>query len=137
MATGSERLEGAEQRASTRDDDALPVVLLAVANDDNATFRQKKLAEAEPYMLEGLRLTEAALGSDHPEVGTACGNVSVLYAEMGRLKEAEAYMLRGHAIDEAIYGENHLHQINSLINESVFYINSGQYEAGLETAEIG
>ena len=50
---------------------------------------QGRYAEAEPYYKRSLAISEKALGSEHPDVGTSLNNLAALYANQGRYAEAE------------------------------------------------
>ena len=68
---------------------------------------QGKYAEAEPLFRRALAIEEAALGTNHPDVGTTLNNLALLLQEQGKYAEAEPLFRRALAIKEAALGPDH------------------------------
>jgi tetratricopeptide (TPR) repeat protein len=64
-------------------------------------------AEAEPLYERSLRIREAALGPDHPSVGTALNNLAELYRVQGKYDLAEPLYERVNTIFEVALGPDH------------------------------
>ncbi|MBW8041599.1 MAG: tetratricopeptide repeat protein [Planctomycetes bacterium] len=58
-------------------------------------------------MQRALKIDEASLGKDHPDVAVDLNNLALLYQATNRLKEAEPLMQRALKIDEASLGSEH------------------------------
>ena len=58
-------------------------------------------------MRRALAIGEKSLGSDHPNVATALGNLAQLFEATSRLSEAEPLLRRALAIDEKSFGPDH------------------------------
>jgi len=70
-------------------------------------YENAKYKKAEPFMERALKIDEASLGKDHPNVARDLNNLAMLYQATGRLKEAEVLMEHALKIDEASLGEDH------------------------------
>jgi tetratricopeptide (TPR) repeat protein len=64
-------------------------------------------AEAEPLMRRALKIDEANLGPDHPNVATHLNNLAALLEDTNRHAEAEPLYRRAIRIDEASFGPDH------------------------------
>jgi tetratricopeptide (TPR) repeat protein len=82
--------------------DSLIINEIALVYYENAKYK-----EAEPLMKRALKIDEASLGKDHPDVATDLNNLGQLYQDTNRLKEAEPLMKRALKIDEASLGKDH------------------------------
>ena len=102
----------------TFDQDYLAEFLNSVAYylDDQAQF-----AEAEPLYKRALKIDEAFLGKDHPDVARDLNNLASLYQATNRLKEAEPLMKRAVKIDEASFGKDHPNVATDLNNLAQLY----------------
>jgi len=76
--------------------------LATVAGDDSGImnniatvyFENARYVEAEPLMARALKIDEASLGKDHPDVARDLNNLAQLYQATNRLKEAEPLIQR-------------------------------------------
>jgi len=80
---------------------------LIINNVANVYYQNAKYKEAEPLMQRALKIDEASLGKDHPNVAIDLNNLAQLYKATNRLKEAEPLMQRALKIDEASLGKDH------------------------------
>ncbi len=69
--------------------DSLIINNVALVYYENAKYK-----EAEPLMKRALKIDEASLGKDHPDVAIDLNNLAQLYKDTNRLKEAEPLMER-------------------------------------------
>jgi tetratricopeptide (TPR) repeat protein len=63
--------------------------------------------EAEPVLLEAIRVAEAAFGTDHLEVATPLNNLAVCYKYLARYLDAGPLYQRALAITERALGSDH------------------------------
>ncbi|MFB9360705.1 tetratricopeptide repeat protein, partial [Actinoplanes nipponensis] len=63
--------------------------------------------QAELHSTQALAITEAARGSEHPDVAVCLGNLAVSYSALGRAGEAVPLFRRALAITEAALGPEH------------------------------
>ncbi len=94
---------------------------LIISNMAMVYYENAKYKEAEPLMKRALKIDEAALGKDHPNVATDLNNLAALYKATNRLKEAEPLMLRALKIDEASFGKDHPKVAIDLNNLALLY----------------
>ncbi len=66
-----------------------------------------RYSAAEPLLRKALKLREARLGPDDPEVANCLNNLALLLQATNRLAPAEPLMRRALAIDEQSYGAEH------------------------------
>jgi tetratricopeptide (TPR) repeat protein len=82
-----------------------------VATDLNNLARllqdTNRLAEAEPLVRRALKIDEASLGPDHPDVGRDLNNLAFLLKATNRFAEAEPLYRRALAILEASLPDHH------------------------------
>jgi len=64
-------------------------------------------SEADPLMRKALKIDEASLGPDHPDVAICLNNLAQLLQATNRLSEAEPLMKRALKIDEDSFGPDH------------------------------
>jgi tetratricopeptide (TPR) repeat protein len=96
--------------------DSLIMNEMAVVYYENAKYK-----EAEPLMQRALKIDEASLGKDHPNVARDLNNLAQLYQATNRLKEAEPLMQRALKIDEASLGKDHPKVARDLNNLAQLY----------------
>ncbi len=96
---------------------------LAIQINNLAEFyrNQARFYEAEPLIQHALKIDEAILGKDHPDVATDLNNLALLYQDTNRLKEAEPLMMRALKIDEASLGKDHPDVTTDLNNLAALY----------------
>jgi tetratricopeptide (TPR) repeat protein len=93
---------------------------LAASLYNSLGFNGKALAlfqEARADLEQALRVAEATLGSEHPDVAIYVSNLGAVLRELGDLGGARVNYERALAIDEAVYGPNHPHvgiRVNNL-----------------------
>jgi hypothetical protein len=63
-------------------------------------------------------MTEAAYGSDHPEVAAILGNLGIVLVGLEQLPQARALLGRSLAILEVAYGPDHLQVARALAKGS-------------------
>jgi tetratricopeptide (TPR) repeat protein len=63
--------------------------------------------EARPVAERALRVTEQALGPDHPEVGERCDELGQMLREAGDYRSARQQLERALVIHQAAYGPDH------------------------------
>jgi tetratricopeptide (TPR) repeat protein len=83
---------------------------LAARLYNNLGFNGRVLAllrEGRADHEQALRLAEAALGPEHPDVATYVNNLGLALKELGDLAGAHANYKRALKIDEAVYGPEH------------------------------
>jgi tetratricopeptide (TPR) repeat protein len=90
-------------------------------------YRQGRYSEATPLAQRVLRIREAALGPNHPDVGTSLNNLAILYQDQGLYRDAEPLFKRALAISEKAFGANHPNVATSLNNLAELYQNEGRY----------
>jgi tetratricopeptide (TPR) repeat protein len=90
-------------------------------------YRQGRYSEATPLAQRVLRIREAALGLNHPDVGTSINNLAILYQSQGLYRDAEPLFERALAISEKAFGANHPNVATSLNNLAELYQNEGRY----------
>jgi tetratricopeptide (TPR) repeat protein len=59
------------------------------------------------YLTRALKISEKALGTEHPAVAIRLNNLALLYKQQGKYAEAEPLYQRAIAIDEKALGANH------------------------------
>ncbi|PYI89085.1 MAG: hypothetical protein DMF03_08705 [Verrucomicrobia bacterium] len=102
-------------------------------NNAALLFRKAGRAKAaEPYYLHALRLYEAHLGPEHPDVASVLNNLAVFYTNEKRFGEAEKIHLRALAIREKILPANHPDIAQSKCNLAVVYHSRGDYQRASE-----
>ncbi len=62
--------------------------------------------EAEPLLLDALRLYETIYGNDHTRVAIALSNLATLFKDTNRVVEAERLLRRALSIDERLFGKD-------------------------------
>ena len=87
---------------------------------------QGKYAEAEPLYQRALRITETALGPDHPSVAIRLNNLALLYKTQGKYAEAEPLYQRSFWILVHGLGTEHPYVQQSFGNYQAFLEASGQ-----------
>jgi tetratricopeptide (TPR) repeat protein len=90
---------------------------------------QGRYADAEQLEQRALALTEKALGSQHPSVGTRLNNLAMSRAAQRHFREAEALLKRALAIEEKALGEEHPNVACTLNNLAHVYSGQGQHDA--------
>jgi serine/threonine protein kinase len=83
--------------------------------------------EAVRSQENALALKENALGSEHPDVGTSEGNLSISFAGLGRFEEALKHARRSTRLLEAGLGSGHPDLASALSNEGEIYNALGRY----------
>ena len=97
-------------------------------NNLAALYRsQGRYAEAEPLYRRSLKIAEAALGPDHPDVALSLNNLAGLYELQGRYADAEPLIRRSLKIKEAKLGPDHPDVAQSLNNLALLYESQGRY----------
>ncbi|MBL9114529.1 MAG: toll/interleukin-1 receptor domain-containing protein [Verrucomicrobiaceae bacterium] len=88
-------------------DDPSPKTLSWLLNCIGVLLHNKALyAQAEPLLRRALKLHEASLGKDHPEVASSLNNLAQLLKATDRLTEAEPLLRRALEIGEASFGKD-------------------------------
>lgn len=82
---------------------------------------------ATPLAERALKLSEKALGPDHPNVGASLNNLAELYHAQGRCAHAEPLYKRTIAICEKALGPDHPNVGTALSNLAGFYRDQGRY----------
>ncbi len=85
-----------------------------------------KLSEAEPLYHRALKITERALGPDHPDTARSLNNLADLYRAQGKLSEAEPLYHRALEIRERALGPDHPDTATSLNNLAGLYRAQGK-----------
>jgi eukaryotic-like serine/threonine-protein kinase len=63
--------------------------------------------EAEPVLLDALRIQQEVLRVDHPQVGVTLNNLATLFLYQNELDRAEPYLRQSIAYDERVHGPDH------------------------------
>ena len=95
---------------------------LATLYEDMAQY-----AKAEPLYQRSLKIREAKLGPDHPDVAGSLDNLANLYYAMGQNAKAEPLFQRSLKINEAKLGPDHPDVASSLNNLANLYKDMAQY----------
>src|ERR1019366_7786309 len=74
-----------------------------------------------------LRICEASLGSEHPQMGTLLSNLATLYQEQGRYTKPEPLLQRALYICEESLGSEHPDVASPLNGLAVLYHKQGKY----------
>jgi tetratricopeptide (TPR) repeat protein/tRNA A-37 threonylcarbamoyl transferase component Bud32 len=90
-----------------------------------------ELSEALAHHERALAIYEAAMGSDHPNVGRMLGSIGTVLRQQGRLPEALAYQERALAIFERALGPAHPDVAKGLSNLGSMLVDHGELEAAL------
>ena len=85
-------------------------------------------AKAEPLYRRSLKICEATLGPDHPNVAISLNNLAVLYQAMEQFEKAEPLFQRSLKIQEAKLGPDHSDVAVSLNNLAMLYEDRAQFE---------
>jgi CHAT domain-containing protein/Tfp pilus assembly protein PilF len=104
-----------------------PAEVAALNAQVEELYRQGRYSEATPLAQRVLRIREAALGLNHPDVGTSINNLAILYQSQGLYRDAEPLFKRALAISEKAFGANHPNVATSLNNLAELYQNEGRY----------
>jgi tetratricopeptide (TPR) repeat protein len=84
-----------------------PVVAAALSGLAEGLSSQGDLRGAKRYLQQSLRIREASLGAEHPDVAETLNNLGVLYAKMKRYSEAEAIFRRALNVNQRLLGAAH------------------------------
>lgn len=90
-------------------------------------YGQGRYSEATPLAQRVVRIREAALGANHPDVAQSLNNLAILYQAQGLLAEAEPLYKRALAINERAFGTNHRSVATSLNNLAELYQAQGRH----------
>ncbi|HET6881718.1 MAG TPA: CHAT domain-containing tetratricopeptide repeat protein, partial [Pirellulales bacterium] len=82
---------------------------------------------AEPLYQRSLKIREAKLGPEHPDVAQSLESLANLYTGMGKNDEAKLFYERSLKILEAKRGPDHPDVATSLNNLAILYNHMGQY----------
>ena len=78
--------------------------------------------KAEPLYQRSLKIREAKLGKDHPDVAASLNNLASLYKDMGQYEKAEPLLQRSLQIREDNLGKDHPDVAQSLDNLGTLYL---------------
>jgi tetratricopeptide (TPR) repeat protein len=84
-------------------------------------------ALAEPWYEQCLKVVQARLGEQHPDVATSLNNLAYLYNLQGRYNEAEPLYLQALELRKRLLGEQHPDVAHSLIHLALLYQCQGRY----------
>jgi tetratricopeptide (TPR) repeat protein len=99
------------------------------ANQAGSAFHDAgKYPQAEPLYQRSLKILEAVLGAQHPDVAASLNNLAVLYKTQGFYEKAEPLYQRSLKILEAVLGAQHPDVAQSLNNLAALYRTQGLYE---------
>ncbi|CAB9531235.1 Kinesin light chain [Seminavis robusta] len=93
---------------------------------------QRKYPEALEAYRKGLKIKQAVLGPDHPDVATSYNNIGSVLHEMGRFDEAVEEHKKALKIREEVYGANHYKLVGSYNNIGGALQSKGDYEGALD-----
>ncbi|MBW4515151.1 MAG: tetratricopeptide repeat protein [Timaviella obliquedivisa GSE-PSE-MK23-08B] len=82
---------------------------------------------AEFWYTDCLKVADARLGNDHPNMASSLNNLAGLYYSQGRYGEAEPLLVRSLHIRETQLGANHPDTAQSLNNLAELYESQGRY----------
>jgi len=116
-------LEYCDKLRTLAGNDSVVIENMAVVYYKNAKYK-----EAEPLMQRALKIDEASLGKDHPDVARDLNNLALLYKATNLLKEAEPLMRRALKIDEASLGKDHPNVAIDLNNLAQLYEDTNRFE---------
>ncbi|MEO0537534.1 MAG: tetratricopeptide repeat protein, partial [Cyanobacteria bacterium P01_A01_bin.123] len=85
-------------------------------------------ADAEVWRERCVTLTQARLGTEHPDVAMSLNNLANLYSDQGRYGEAEPLFLQAIDLGKASLGEAHPDVATRLNNLALLYSAQGRYE---------
>ncbi len=89
---------------------------------------QGSYAEAEPFRLRSLEISEKQLGAEHSDTANSLNNLASLYESMGRYGEAEPLYVRSLNIHEKQLGTEYSDTAASLNNLAGLYRFMGRYQ---------
>ena len=84
-------------------------------------------SSALPFIERALKISEIALGPDHPSVATSLNNLAGLYKAQGKYDEAEPLYRRDLEISENALGPDHPDVAITLNNLALLYDSQGKY----------
>jgi tetratricopeptide (TPR) repeat protein/CHAT domain-containing protein len=93
----------------------------------NTLYGQGKYTEAIPVAQEALRVAEATLGPEHPDVARSLNNLARLYDAQGKYAEAEPLFQQALRILEKALGPDHPYVAALLNNLAGLYDTQGKY----------
>ena len=90
-------------------------------------YGRANYADGEPLCRRALKIHEAHLGADHPDVATSLNNLAILLKAQGKYDEAEPLYRRALTIREAHLGADHPDVATSLNNLAALLRVRGEY----------
>lgn len=88
-------------------------------------FKRNRLDEAEPVLIQTLKLREDNLGPDHPDVAYSLSELSNLYCARGEYEKAEPLILRSARIEVDRRGPFHINTVYAYKRLCDFYMKKG------------
>ncbi len=82
---------------------------------------------AEPWFKQCMSVTQARLGSEHPDVALSINNLAVLYYSQGRYSEAEPLLVQALELRKRLLGLEHPDVAQSINNLAGLYESQGRY----------
>lgn len=91
-----------------------------------------RIDEAEPFLLDALRIFRLAYGEESDRTARALNNLGAYYRRVGRLDEAAASLQSALSINISVHGEEHREVASNLRNLGLVYFDQEAYEQALE-----
>ncbi|MEH2259916.1 tetratricopeptide repeat protein [Nostoc sp.] len=83
--------------------------------------------QAEPWLRQGVKITENRLGLEHPDVATSLNNLAALHKSTGRYSEAEPLYKQALELTKRLLGDDHPIVATSLNNLAELYRYTARY----------
>ncbi|MGE5344019.1 MAG: tetratricopeptide repeat protein [Candidatus Omnitrophota bacterium] len=107
--------------------------LSALANNLSIIYSSMgQLNRALEFQLKALKIREAVLDSQHPDLAASYNNTSMICRTMGQLDRALEFQLKALDIREAVLDSQHPDLATSYSNVSIIYLTMGQLDRALE-----
>jgi Tfp pilus assembly protein PilF len=79
-------------------------------------YEQGQYPEAEPLLVQAVRIREQTLGPEHPDTATSLSNLAIFYADLHHFRQAEQLFERALEICEKVFGPKHPRTLQVLEN---------------------
>ncbi|BCL80860.1 tetratricopeptide repeat protein [Ktedonobacteria bacterium brp13] len=90
-------------------------------------YARGQYTDAEPFLLQALKMREQILDPQHPDIATSLNNLAGLYQVQGKYTQAEPLYLRALEIQEQVLGPNHASVATSLNDVATLYRLQGRF----------
>jgi tetratricopeptide (TPR) repeat protein len=112
----------------------LELLLLQALQESKPAIQPKKRAVL-PLLQRALKMTEGALGPDHPDTATMLNNLATTYRNQGEADKALPLLQRALKITEGALGPDHPDTVTMLNNLATTYRSLGEADKALPLQE--